>query len=75
MVRPWGLDLGSISLPIEMWHGEQDRNAPVVMGQWLADQLPDSRLRLFPGEGHLSLFAHHASEILRESIPAEPTTS
>jgi pimeloyl-ACP methyl ester carboxylesterase len=69
MVRPWGLDLGSISLPVQIWHGEEDRNAPVVMGQWLAKQLPDARLHLFPGEGHLSLFAHHASEILRGSIP------
>ncbi len=66
MVRPWGIDYQQISVPIRMWHGEEDRNAPVAMGRYLASQIPEVDATFVPGEGHLSLMFRHAEDILRE---------
>jgi pimeloyl-ACP methyl ester carboxylesterase len=64
MVRPWGVDLSRIALPVRLWHGTEDRNAPIAMARYLAERLPDCRPTYVTGEGHLSVMARHAREIL-----------
>jgi pimeloyl-ACP methyl ester carboxylesterase len=66
MVRPWGIDLDAITMPVRLWHGSQDCNAPIAMGQHLAAALSGSSLRECPHEGHLSLFGTRTLEILAE---------
>jgi pimeloyl-ACP methyl ester carboxylesterase len=51
--RPWGFPLEDIRRPVDLWHGEQDANAPVGMGRHLAASIPECRARFYPGEGHL----------------------
>jgi pimeloyl-ACP methyl ester carboxylesterase len=51
--RPWGFPLEDIRTPVDLWHGEQDANAPVAMGRFLAASIPECRARFYPGEGHL----------------------
>jgi len=51
--RPWGFPLEDIRTPVDLWHGEQDANAPVAMGRFLATSIPECRARFYPGEGHL----------------------
>jgi pimeloyl-ACP methyl ester carboxylesterase len=62
--HPWSFRLEAIQAPVFLWHGEADRNAPVAMSRYLAERLPHSTARYYPGEGHLSAFANHALEIM-----------
>ncbi|MFE6857808.1 alpha/beta fold hydrolase [Nocardia sp. NPDC057668] len=73
LTSPWGFRLADIAVPVHVWHGESDNNVPLLDGRHLAAALPNSRLTVLPGVGHL-LFVHHAAEILdglRQSDPAE----
>lgn len=63
--RPWGFALGEIALPIYLWHGDADRNAPLAMAVQMAAALRNSRLRVIPNEGHFSLAARHLETIIR----------
>ncbi len=54
-MRPWGLDLTRIEIPVGVWQGAKDRMAPYAHGQWLAAAIPHARARLFDVEGHISL--------------------
>jgi pimeloyl-ACP methyl ester carboxylesterase len=51
--RPWGFRLDEIRTPVHLWHGEQDANAPVTMGRYLASVIPECQATFYPGEGHL----------------------
>lgn len=51
--RPWGFRLEAIRTPVHLSHGEQDANAPVAMGRYLATAIPDCQATFYPGEGHL----------------------
>jgi pimeloyl-ACP methyl ester carboxylesterase len=66
--RPWGFAPEEISLPIYLWHGDADRNAPLAMGVQLAAALRNSHLQVVPGEGHFSLAVRHLEVILRTLI-------
>ncbi len=59
----WGFDLTAIKPPVRIWHGDQDSNVPVAMARHLAEQIPGSRLTIYPGEGHL-IVPKHWGEIL-----------
>jgi pimeloyl-ACP methyl ester carboxylesterase len=63
--RPWGLELASIKIAVDLWHGRLDATVPVVMGENLARSLPGCRSRFLPGEGHFSLPLNRMEEILR----------
>ena len=54
-MRPWGLDLTRIEIPVGVWQRAKDRMAPYAHGQWLAAAIPHARARLFDVEGHISL--------------------
>jgi pimeloyl-ACP methyl ester carboxylesterase len=59
LFRDWGFDLARVESPVTLWHGAEDRMVPVANGEWLAERLPDAKLRLVGGEGHISVIAHH----------------
>jgi pimeloyl-ACP methyl ester carboxylesterase len=62
--RPWRFRLEDIRVPVHVWHGDADVNVPLSHGRAQADRIPNAKLHLCPGEGHM-LFADHAPEILR----------
>jgi pimeloyl-ACP methyl ester carboxylesterase len=64
IMRPWGFMLEEIRVPTYLWHGEEDRNAPVAMGRDLARRIPGCAAQFLPGEGHFSLLVNHSAEIL-----------
>jgi pimeloyl-ACP methyl ester carboxylesterase len=68
IARPWGFSLREIKQPVYLWHGDADRNAPLAMGGYLAEQLPNSYLYILPGEGHFSVAVRHMTTILETLI-------
>lgn len=79
MVSPWGFAPQDIRVPIHLWHGEADENAPIAMGRYLAAVIPHSQLTPLPGEGHLSVMARYARTILSTltmtDLPARQVTT
>lgn len=55
--RRWGFHLQDISAKIDLWQGELDRNVPLSQAHYQHQQLPNSRLTVWPGQGHLYLLA------------------
>jgi pimeloyl-ACP methyl ester carboxylesterase len=56
----WDLDVAAITTPVLLWYGDEDLMAPPAHGQWLAEHLPNARLVMRHGEGHLGLIDHFA---------------
>jgi pimeloyl-ACP methyl ester carboxylesterase len=72
MVSPWDFRPQNIRVAVHLWHGEADVNAPFAMGRYMTAAIPNSRLSSYPGEGHLSLMAKYAKEILSVLTAAKP---
>ncbi len=60
----WPFDLADVGCPVSLWYGERDANAPPRNGRWLAGHLPDARLRVLPGLGHLESLVRSWPELL-----------
>jgi pimeloyl-ACP methyl ester carboxylesterase len=67
-VNDWGFSVEQISGPVFLWHGDSDLMVPFGHGVWLADNIPHVNAHLLLREGHLSLSAHHADEMVAEVI-------
>jgi pimeloyl-ACP methyl ester carboxylesterase len=63
-LTPWDFELRDIEVPVELWHGEDDRSTPISMGRHLAATIPTCNARFLPGEGHFLCYDHF-EEILR----------
>lgn len=63
-VTDYGFRLQDIRTPIQLWHGEADKNIPVEMARFVASVIPNCEAGFYPNEGHLSLFKKHAAEII-----------
>jgi pimeloyl-ACP methyl ester carboxylesterase len=61
---PWGFDLSEVTVPVQIWEGEEDNTGPPEYRELLLRHLPRAQLCLVPGEGHLSLLQHQAPAIL-----------
>lgn len=63
-----------------LW-GEEDRLVPVKLGRRLAEEMPECRLEVLPGVGHVPQFevpevtADLVTDFLAEAIPAGPRRS
>jgi pimeloyl-ACP methyl ester carboxylesterase len=60
----WGFDLDAIDVPVVIFQGDLDENVPLGHAQWLARHIPGSKLRIYQGEGHLSLVFSHREDIV-----------
>ncbi len=68
--KPWGFDLGEISVPVTLWQGTADLMVPFTHGEWLAARIPGVRAHLEPGEGHLSITVGAAGRMLDDLTAA-----
>jgi pimeloyl-ACP methyl ester carboxylesterase len=66
--RPWGVPLGQIRVPIQIWHGQDDRLVSPQQSRILAAALPDATTHFVPGQGHLMLAGDHAKDALRSAL-------
>lgn len=67
-LAPWGFALEEIDVPTFLWQGTEDLMVPQSHGRWLAAQLPAATAHLLEDEGHLSILANHAGEMLDEVL-------
>jgi pimeloyl-ACP methyl ester carboxylesterase len=66
--RPWGFDVGDVTVPVTVWQGDLDLMVPFAHGQWLARHVPGARAQLAPGHGHLSLITRFREAILDDLL-------
>jgi pimeloyl-ACP methyl ester carboxylesterase len=64
-VRPWGFDVGTISVPVAIYQGRQDAMVPFAHGEWLAAHVPGAEVHLTDDDGHLTPVTR-ISEILAD---------
>jgi pimeloyl-ACP methyl ester carboxylesterase len=57
-VRPWGVDLDDVAVPVTLWYGDDDLVTPLPFGRWYADRLPDAALHVVSDAGHFLPFTH-----------------
>ena len=50
--RPWGFELESIRVPVDLWYGAEDVLVPASHGRYLAEHIPTGELTVVPGRGH-----------------------
>lgn len=65
--NPWGFSPVDITVPVHLWHGEDDANVSLSAARHLAETIPNCRARLLPGEGHWLILSHW-EEILSELL-------
>jgi len=69
LTQDWGFRFEDVAYDkIRLWHGTQDKNAPVRMARYMAERLPHSVLHEFEGETHFTLF-RHLEKILSDLVP------
>jgi pimeloyl-ACP methyl ester carboxylesterase len=68
MVTDWDFRPQEIQMPVLLWHGEMDKNAPIAMGRFMANAIPKCEVKFYPGEGHLSLFKKNAETIIHALV-------
>lgn len=66
--RPWtDIDLSAVTTSITWWHAPGDKNCPMSAAQRLVESLPDARLNVWEGGGHLTSYLREA-EVLDELL-------
>ena len=71
IVQPWDLRIENVPGRVRLWQGLADEILPAALAQDLARALPACEARYFPTEGHLSLMAHHADQVLEDLVTAD----
>jgi pimeloyl-ACP methyl ester carboxylesterase len=57
LTQSWGFDLGSISVPATIHHGDADTTVPLQHARLFAGAIPGAELQIYPGHGHFSILA------------------
>jgi pimeloyl-ACP methyl ester carboxylesterase len=57
LTQRWDFDLGSITAPTLVQHGDADTTVPVQHARLYAGAIPGAQLRIYPGHGHFSIFS------------------
>jgi pimeloyl-ACP methyl ester carboxylesterase len=63
MLKEWGFDPTTITVPVAVWFGDQDLMVPRTHGEWLVKSLPTASEHFFAGDGHVSLVTGHLDEL------------
>lgn len=70
-VAPWGCDPATITAPVLLVHGADDRVVPIGHAEWLAATIPGAELWRRDGDGHISVLSA-APDALRWLAQHEP---
>jgi pimeloyl-ACP methyl ester carboxylesterase len=55
LMRPWGFELGSITVPTSIYYGDADTTVPPQHARLFAAAIPGAQLQRHSGHGHFSL--------------------
>lgn len=68
----WGFRFEDVRYDrIRIWHGVDDKNAPILMIRYLADRLPQCTLQEFDGDTHYTMFKHLEGALSELVLDAE----
>jgi len=62
--NPWGFRLEDITIPVFLWHREEDANVSISAARYMACTIPNCTATFLPGRGHW-LFYEIWEDILR----------
>jgi pimeloyl-ACP methyl ester carboxylesterase len=62
-MAPWGFELETIRIPVQLWHGAHDQFVPFQHGQWLAAHIPGVDAHLTDTDGHLTLLVERVPSV------------
>jgi pimeloyl-ACP methyl ester carboxylesterase len=71
LARPWDFAPEDIRVPVQLWHGDEDRVIPLHHSRYLASVISGATLRICRGEGHMLMWTHLA-EILTAAAGMPP---
>jgi len=63
-VRDIGFRLDEIQMPLYLFHGEQDVNAPIALVRKMTAQIPNAKLIVYENEAHFSTLCNRLDEFL-----------
>jgi pimeloyl-ACP methyl ester carboxylesterase len=66
--QPWGFDPALISVPVDLYAGDHDRNVPLRHAVDLAAVIPTSTLTVWPASGHLAGLLRSAEVLGRLTV-------
>ncbi|PVH83840.1 alpha/beta-hydrolase [Cadophora sp. DSE1049] len=67
----WGFGVEEVGYRgVRFWYGDEDVNTPVEHARWMAERMEGSKLKVFPGKSHFSIW-DHAEEILTDFLQEE----
>ena len=53
-LNSWGFDVTDIETHTYLWYGARDETVPATVGEWLAAQIPNASLVVWPDTGHFT---------------------
>ena len=59
--QPWGFSFEEVSVPVHLWHGEEDLVVPMHHAEDVASRLPDARVHKLEDTGHFSIQQHYGT--------------
>jgi pimeloyl-ACP methyl ester carboxylesterase len=62
-VHPWGFQMGEIKSEVKLWYGIHDKQVPIGMGRYLAQELPGATPIKVEDGGHFSTINNYIGEI------------
>lgn len=72
LTRPWGFQLGAITVPTSIHHGDADNTVPLQHARRYAAAIPGAQLRVHPGHGHFSITGVMREILAPLAEPARP---
>jgi pimeloyl-ACP methyl ester carboxylesterase len=69
-IKPWGFEISEIKVPVFLYQGSEDKMVPYTHGHWLAEHLPQEKLKkhLVQGQGHVSILVGQTDSIVDELL-------
>jgi pimeloyl-ACP methyl ester carboxylesterase len=57
--KPWTFNPEDVQVPTQFWHGDKDEYVPLRVSEELAARVPNAKLHVRPGSGHLIALSHY----------------
>jgi pimeloyl-ACP methyl ester carboxylesterase len=73
LTTSWGFKVEDVKYKaVKLWYGDEDTNTPLWSGRYMAQRLPGSKLKVYPGETHYMTASYErGEEILKEMMDVD----